>query len=307
MTYLLLAIFFSTSTALILKYSESNKLNRNIVTSVNYVIASIFSLVILLSVNIEFSLENLNLDLLLPIFNDHENTALSDQGSLLWSLIIGVVTGILYYLGFILIQVSIKRNGVGLTGAFSKLGIFIPIVFSIVIWNEIPDSIKIVGIILTITSIFIINKPEKDKSFFQNFNLLLILVLFVVGAGDFANKIFEKYANIEYKTLFLLILFSSALISSLFFTLRDLIIRKYKITFKDILIGLLVGIPNLFTSYFLIESFAYYDTGVVFSIFSAGTILMITLGAVTIFKEKLSQREYFGIGVIILALTLLNI
>ncbi len=264
MIYLLLAIFFSTSTALILKYSESNKLNRNIVTSVNYVIASIFSLVILLSVNIEFSLDNLNLDLLLPIFNGHENTALSNQGSILWSLIIGVVTGISYYLGFILIQISIKRNGVGLTGAFSKLGIFIPIVFSIVIWNEIPDFIKIVGIVLTITSIFIINKPEKDKNFFQNFNLLLILVLFVVGTGDFANKIFEKYANIEYKTLFLLVLFSSALISSLFFTLRDLIIRKYKIKFKDILIGLLVGIPNLFTSYFLIESFAYYDTGVVF-------------------------------------------
>lgn len=308
MTFLLLAIFFSTATALMLKYSESNKLNRNIVTTVNYIIASIFPFFMLLNSNLTFKFDTaLTLDLLAPIING-SNSQLSAQGSFLWSIIIGIITGILYYLGFILIQVNIKRNGVGLTGAFSKLGIFIPILFSIFIWDEIPGTIRIIGIILTLSSIFIINKPDKNKSFIKSFNFLLILLLFIIGSGDFSNKIFEKYADLEYKNLYLFILFSTALILSMVFTLKDLVNNKFGIQKKELIVGIFVGIPNLFTAYFLIESFSSFEnTGVVYSIFSAGTILLITLGAVFVFKEKISRREYIAISIIILALILLNI
>jgi len=310
MFYLLLSILFSTTTALVLKYSESNKLNRNIVTSVNYVIASIVPLFLLLNSNVDLLFDqSLSLEVLSPIFdNDEKTQILSNQGSFLWSLIIGIINGALYYLGFILIQISIKRNGVGLTGAFSKLGIFIPILFSIFIWNEIPNFFKIIGIILTVFSIFFINKSENGRGFIKSFNFILILLLLVIGFGDFSNKIFEKYAILDYKNFFLFILFFSALIFSSFLTLKDLLINKFKIRKNELIIGISVGIPNLMTSYFLIESFSSFDnTGVVYSIYSAGTILLITLGAVLIFKEKLNRREYTAIGIIILALIMLNV
>lgn len=52
---------------------------------------------------------------------------------------------------------------------------------------------------------------------------------------------------IEYKEVFLFMVFVSAFIISL-----DFDQRKNRIELRDVAVGFAVGIPNLFTSYFLI-------------------------------------------------------
>ena len=94
-----------------------------------------------------------------------------------------------------------------------------------------------------------------------------------------------------------------AFVVSLVYTLKE----KKKITKKDILTGFAVGIPNLFSSYFLILSLATLKTSVAFPIYSAGSIVLINIGGYVIFKEKLATKNQVAIFLTIIALVLINV
>jgi len=304
--FLILAIFCSSSIALIFKYTEGNKMNRYAVTSANYFTAFTVSLLMLFSNN-SFSKISFK-SLINNFFNEFnsvvvENSGLfSNESSILWSFIIGIFAGVFFFLSFIYYQKSVKENGVGLSGTFGKLGILIPMIFSIIIWNEYPSSLQWLGIILSLASILIVNLSLKDLST-SSFNSSLILLFFFGGMAEFSNKIFQKYALTDYKDLFLFFVFIIAFAISIFFTLKE----KSRVTKKDILLGIVVGIPNLFSSYFLILALNYMTSSVAFPIYSAGSILLINLGGLIIFKEKLSKKETFAILMTILALILINL
>lgn len=283
MLYLFLAIVSSTMIAMILKVSENKNLNRNAVTSANYVAA--FSISLLM------------------------NAGKSDikTGSGLFDVIIlGVFAGILYFLGFIFIQKSIKENGVGITGAISKIGIILPVVFSMILWNEIPNFFQTLGIIISISAIILINISFDDIRSLRNFNRTIIFLFVIAGIAEFTTKLFERFCVMDYRPIYLFTIFFTAFCISIYFTFRDFKSGK-KITKTDIVTGLLVGIPNMFASYFLIESFKYYKASVAFPIYSSGAILLITIGGILIFKEKLKKKDIAAIAMIIAAISLMNI
>lgn len=75
----------------------------------------------------------------------------------------------------------------------------------------------------------------------------------------------------------------------------------------SILTGFSVGIPNLFSSYFLILALDSLKTSVVFPIYSAGSIVLITFGSFIIFKEKINNKNKMAIILTIIALIMINL
>ena len=278
--YLILAILCSSSIALIFKHSETNNMNRLAVTTANYFTALIISLIMIFI---------------------KSNSIFSDQSKLLWAISIGAIAGIFFFLSFIYYQKSVKKNGAGLAGVFSKLGILLPMLISIVLWKEFPTSIQWLGIILAIISIVIVNFPF-NKNWKKALKLSLILLFFYGGIAEFSNKLFQRYAALNLKPLFLFSVFSVAFIISLVVTIKD----KRKIKREDLFIGVLVGIPNLFSSFFLISALDLLKAAVVFPIFSAGSIVVISLGGFLIYNERLNRREFSAIIMTIIALILIN-
>lgn len=303
MFYLTLAIICSASIALIFKYTENSNANRYVITSANYFIAVVISLFMIFSRRLltgitrelsfakDFSLLSSN--------NDH---MLSLYSSIIWGLIIGGIFGCFFFLSFVYYQKSIKENGVGISGTFAKLGILIPMIFSIVIWKEFPSTIQWVGIALSLVSILIVNLSQKSLEKFD-IKPTLIFLFFFGGMAEFSSKIYQKYALNEYKDVFLFALFFVAFLLSIFYTFRE----KGAITKKDLLTGFAVGIPNLFSSYFLILSLATLKTSVVFPIYSAGSIVLINIGGFLIFKEKITKKNQVAIVLTVVALVLINV
>ncbi|SIN92408.1 Multidrug transporter EmrE [Carnobacterium alterfunditum] len=303
MFYLSLAIICSASIALIFKYTENAEANRYVITSANYFIAfaislfMIFSRGLLSGVTREVSFAK-DFSLLFSN-NDH---ILSPYSSILWGLIVGGIFGSFFFLSFIYYQKSIKENGVGISGTIAKLGILIPMIFSIVIWKEFPSSIQWVGIVLSLVSIVIVNLSQKSIEKFD-FKPAIILLFIFGGMAEFSNKFYQKYALNEYKDVFLFALFFVAFLISIFYTFKE----KSAITKKDILTGFVVGIPNLFSSYFLILALATLKTSVVFPIYSAGSIVLINIGGFLLFKEKIARKNKVAIILTIIALVLINL
>ena len=83
--------------------------------------------------------------------------------------------------------------------------------------------------------------------------------------------------------------------------------ERTRLTGRDILTGTLVGIPNMFTSFFLIAALSNIKTAVVFPVFSAGTIVAINIGGLIFFQEKLRRRELAAIGLTIGAVALMGL
>jgi len=303
MIYLLFAILTSASIALIFKFSEGRNMDRYVITSFNYLAASLVSAIII-TVNdlklpfISFPVTVRDLCGTLP----PSNITSAGKSSLIWAFIVGVPAGIFFFLAFIYYQKGINENGAGLAGAFSKIGILIPMSVSIVFWNEIPTVIQSVGIALSIISILLVNISFRRFSV-DKLRLTLLALFLFSGLAEFSNKVFQKYGLVDHKLVFLFFVFFAAFLISAGF----LVWRNKTPGARDMVTGMLVGLPNLFCSYFLILALDGMKASVVFPIYTATTIVLINIGGYLIFNERLKTKERLSIALTVVALVLINI
>lgn len=305
MLYLLLAVLCSSAIGIIFKISEQRNTNRYIVTTINYVTAMVFSGVMLMQSDIVAKgLSFQPLSFLVEGFPTMLSTGhrLSYLHSTTWSVLLGIVTGWFYFISFIYYQVSVRRNGIALSGMFSRMGILVPMALSIVFWQEIPTLIQSIGILLCLISIVLVNLNYSRGKRFE-INTTLVLLFFYFGIAIFCNKIFQKYAVLELKPLFLFCLFVSAGITSLSVSLR----YAKSIQWPEIVIGVAVGIPNLMTAWFLIQALDTIKASVAFPVFSAGTIISMAVLAVVFFKERITLKNGLAIVATTIALVLINL
>jgi drug/metabolite transporter (DMT)-like permease len=299
-----MAVLCSSSIALIFKYSESNNLNRYVITTANYFAAALVSLMLILNRGIDFFDFN-NSDFMANFSRVilQGDGLFSAQSSQQWATVVGLLAGIFFFTSFIYYQKSVRENGVGLAGTFGKLGILIPMLFAIFIWQEYPENLQWLGIFLALISIIMVNFPF-NKNWRQALRLNLIFLFLYGGIAEFSNKIFQKYALVDYKVLFLFWVFFSAFLISLFYSFRKVKRLPKK---SELLTGFAVGIPNLFSSFFLISALNYLKTAVVFPIFSAGSIVLISAAGYLFLGEKLKPKEWASILMTVVALILINI
>lgn len=293
----------SATIALIFKYTENSNANRYLITSANYLIAFSISLFMVFYNRLftELVKEQSFLSELKILLTGVDYT-FTPYGSIWWGIIVGGISGFFFFFSFIYYQKSVKENGVGISGTFAKLGILIPMIFSIILWREFPSAFQWIGIALSIISILIVNLSPKSLEKFDIKPTIILLFIFG-GMAEFSNKIYQQYALNQYKDIFLFAIFFVAFLISIIFTLQD----RSKINKKDILTGLAVGIPNLFSSFFLILSLDTLKATIAFPIYSAGSIVLINIGGLLIFKEKIANKNKVAIGLIIIGLVLINI
>lgn len=293
MIYLILAIFCSASIALLFKYAAIKSLDQKVLTISNYVIASLIAVYFIAEQQL-FTKVDLN------------------DWNFIKSLLIGMGTGIFFLLSFIFYQMSIKQNGASLSGMFAKLGILIPMLVSIFVWQEYPSYVQSIGIFIALGAIVVANSSGTSRGHELHSNvkhgskILLLMLLFVTGGiGDFLNKVFQMTTDLSYKPIFLLCVFLTALILSIGMNgLRKEPALKRRASW---IVGILVGIPNLFASYFLIDALESLPASIVFPVFSAGTILMITVLSVLFYKEKLLKKDMTAILLTAVSLVFMNL
>lgn len=307
MIYLIIAILCSSAMAIIFKISENNKLNRYAVTTFNYITAVFISLILMLRENSR--IPNIEVSNFLGEVNNviSNNNIFSIEYTLTWCLFLGGITGVLYLTSLLMYQLCVHKQGMSLTGTFSKLGILVPTLLSISLWGEVPNKFQWIGIALSILSILIINLDFSSNKFnYKSIKWSLILLFFINGFTEFTSKIFEKYTLAQYKSLFLFFVFFTAFLLSLI-----LLYMSFKkgnsITKSDIITGVCVGIPNLFSTFFLINSLKYIQASIAFPTYSVGTILVINVFGIVVFKEILSRKELLGILTTLIAILFLNI
>lgn len=279
---LILAIISSSLVSVMMRVGEDKAKNNISMLSVNYFICLILSV----------------------IYTGVGNLFQTGEG-LGTALGLGAVNGFFYILSLLLFQNSVKKNGVVLSSIFMKLGIMMPLVISIVLFKEMPTIIQGIGFVIALTAIVLINLKEKNLGKTGQKNTVkigLILVLLGCGTADGMSKIYQELGTEQFEELFLVLTFVVAFILSIFLVM----IKKQKFTKAELLCGAMLGVPNYFSARFLLKALGELSAVVVYPTFSIGTIAVITLTGMIVFKEKLTKLQMFAIALIAIAVVLLN-
>ena len=218
-----------------------------------------------------------------------------------FTLGLGLFNGLLYLAGFVLLQINVKRNGVVMSSTFMKLGVLVPMVVSIGIFGEKPEIFQIFGFLLAVAAIILINFEKEQTT--MEFKTGLILLLLAGGGGDAMSKVYEVLGNPALSEQFLLYTFGSALI----LCVGLMIYKKEKLGIKEILFGLLIGIPNFYSAKFLLKALGSVPAVITYPTYSIAKIVVVSLTGVIFFKEKVGKRQKIAMGIIFVALALLNI
>ena len=280
MHFLLLTVICSTSIALILKYSDTKKGEPIVFLAGNYLVATVTAFIFL-------------------IFNETRIFSFH-------TLIFGSTLGLLFVLSFFAYAKAISFAGTGLATTSSRLSVIIPILLSIIIFDEQPKVIHVVGFVFTLMTfiLFYLSVKGNHKEGEGIFKYLFLLAVFVgIGINDFAMKLFKGWKTESEEPYFVLFIFASALIYSIIY----IILKKIKINRRTATWGLVLGIPNVFSTIFLLAALAILPAILVYPFMNVGIIILTTILAFIIWKEKLNRWGIFALVSGSIAILLLSL
>jgi drug/metabolite transporter (DMT)-like permease len=215
--------------------------------------------------------------------------------------------GVLFISLFFLMGISSQKNGVAMTSIAVKMSMALSVLL-IIIWNkESLGLLKMSGIIAAILGVIFISLPSKSE---RGKTILWMLFILFVGSGilDFVlNYVKEHELTDLPASLFSAIGFGIAGLLGISILIFQIITKKTKFSLKNVFAGIVLGIPNYFSIFFLILS--YTTTGLNDSSVLAITNVCIVLNAAIIgfiiFKENFSLLKLLGMILSVSAILLL--
>lgn len=212
----------------------------------------------------------------------------------LFTVLFGSVMGFMFVLSFFLFAQSVSFAGVALSTVTARMSVILPISLSILFFNEKPGFIKILGIILALATIVIFyfsirnnhRSGIKDKKY-----LYLLLLMLGMGLGDFGMKIFQSQNYASENNIYLFIIFFTAFI----YTGIWFIINKKSFESKTFFRGFALGVPNIFSSFFLLAALSQIEAVIVYPFTNISVILITTLLAIIFWKEKINTIGIIGL------------
>ncbi|HLD52590.1 MAG TPA: hypothetical protein VJA82_04745 [Sediminibacterium sp.] len=225
-----------------------------------------------------------------------------------------MIMGLLFITSFNLIGITAQKLGVAVASVANKLSLIIPVVLTIILYNEQVVGWEIVGISLALIAVIFTCYPQKNESdktmpvpFLQK--ILLPLLVFI-GSGfldALINHVQQTYVTKETNNAFLISGFFSA--ASIGVIVLFYQYWKKQLVFKvdQIIAGVCIGIPNYFSIWCLVHFLqdSPWETSASLPVNNMGIVLFSTLVAAIVFKEKLSAINWTGIALSAIAIYLI--
>ena len=221
-----------------------------------------------------------------------------------FTLGLGALTGLTYSIGMYMNLTLMGKRGAAITASMIQLAVLIPITVSVFIYGEIITIQQIIGILLAVSSLpLLAAKPMQRLEIDREILPKIILTIIAVGFSQLSSKILIQSGYEAQNNYFFLAVFTSAAILVTPLTWRN---RK-KIQRNDPVYGVGVGMFNVLSNRSILLALTTIPGAIVFPVSSAGSLLMVTISAIFLFKEKVSKLNLIGIFLTLVAVVLINI
>lgn len=228
-----------------------------------------------------------------------------------WACLMGTIFIILYNL----VGITTQRIGAAVAAVSYKISLIIPVIFSIYLYNEKLQTLQWVGIFLALAAVVFTCLPNKQAARKNAFNPFLLFALpsilfFGSGLQDTLIKYIEQaYLNDYNKDAFLSCAFAAAAFLGTAALIIRLVRRQQIFNWKNVVAGVLIGIPNYFSIWCLVKflQVSNMPSSAAIPVNNMGIVLFSALVAWLVFKERLSRINWLGILLSLTAILLMAV
>lgn len=280
MLYLLLAIAASTSVALMLKVNDVEGGHPIVLLAGNYLMATVLGAIMLLANSSRtFSLETVAL---------------------------GAILALGFVFTFFIFAKAIGIAGTALATVASRLSLVIPVLLSMVLYHEAPTGFQLAGLALTFVTLalfYLSLRTTKGEHHEAIAYVYLAILLVGIGINDFGLKLFSEWRPATDEPLFLLCIFGF----SFLYSATIMLVRRTPFHAPTFRRGMILGVPNILCSLFLLGALSQLDAIVVYPSNNVGVILATALAAAFIWRERLNRYGVLALAMGAVAIVLMGL
>jgi drug/metabolite transporter (DMT)-like permease len=287
MIWLVISILCNTLLLLILKGFEQYKVNMFPGIVVNYAVAGFLGL---------------------AVSNSFPLVAQIPSSDWWWA---PLIMGSLFISIFVLIGRTTLESGVSVATVANKMSVVVPVVAAVFLYQEQLQVLKIAGIILALGAVYLTTLPAGQKATKGRGHLLLPALVFI-GSGiidAFVNHVQKVLVPGNLIPLFISCSFLTAFVIGSTVLGIKLMKKEFSISVRDVIGGVILGIPNYFSIYAITKALdaQLMDSSALYPVNNMGIVMLSTVGAFLLFKEKLSALNWTGILLAMLAIGLIAV
>ena len=219
-----------------------------------------------------------------------------------------IICAILFISLFFLMGTSSQKNGVAITSVAVKMSMAFSILLMILLYSEEVTVLKLSGIVLAFLGIYLVSSPSKSG---QRSSALWMLAVLFIGSGflDFSINYIQKSVLTDLTpSVFSAISLGMAGVLGSLFLLVKLIRKQSTFAIKNVIGGLILGIPNYFSIYLLMLS--YKSTGwadsTVLAVTNVSVVLFSAIIGFIFFKEQSTVKKLLGLAAALIAIGILS-
>ncbi len=280
LVYISLSVGCSLAIAHFLKAAESSKSRVLNVLSINYLIAASISFFI----------------------TDDPLISIPELPTQILPL--AIFLGVIFIANLFVYSASLNKIGMGISIAAMRMSLVIPIAVSLLMYGESISGIKYAGIALVFISLYLLLPKLKINQSRVSVDFIFPILLFIMtGIADTSLKVFEReFAGFLSEYTFLgLIFFSSFLLGMAVLTYK----KELRFSKKEIFYGIIIGVVNLYSSFFLILALKEMQGSIVFSIANVANVLLGALIGFIVWKDTLSAKQKAGLILALISILIL--
>lgn len=224
-----------------------------------------------------------------------------------WALFLGFV----FITGFNIVALTVQKFNVTLATVMQKMSLLLTVIFAFSFYQEPLNILKVVGVAAALAAILLVNISPRGKLFEWNISprywlFFPVLTWLVSAVIEVVFLHLEKQLEVSSDIGFVSFLFATAAVLGGIHLIIGFIRGTYQFDWRSFGAGVLLGIPNFGSIYFLLKSLGIgLDGSVVFPINNVSIIALSSLGAFLFFREKLNRYNQIGVLVAILSIVLI--
>ena len=218
-----------------------------------------------------------------------------------------VLAALLFISLFVLMGKSAQKNGMAITSVAVKMSMAVSVLGMVFIYNEQLPYLKIIAILLAFSGVILVSFTKKSSDSKQQ-TWWMLLVLFI-GSGILdllLNYVQKTQVDVISTALFSAFGFGIAGLIGLGILIAQIIGRKTRIEFRNIIAGVILGVPNFFSIFLLMRAYnsVTWSDSSVLAVINVAVVCISTLCGTLIFSEKISWTKGLGLCCSLLAIYL---
>lgn len=218
--------------------------------------------------------------------------------------------GVLFITGFYAVGLTIQRFGMAVSSVTQKMSLLISVPFGVIAYQVATGWGFWLAMVAAITAVLLTNWPDKGDDKKHTF-LMYLLPLWVFVSSGMIEVALQHVQNgimlpLGKKTdgNFTVALFAIPATLGSIFVMYQVLAGKAKLERKSILAGILLGVPNYGSIFFLMEALSVFDGAVALPVINVSIIMLSALVGLFFFHDKLSKLNWIGIGLALVSILL---